>query len=76
MLLSVRVHCDVIAESCNVKRLLVESTVTSIRHDYISELLVLNRTGFEVTLRTGTCLADVQVYGRQLMEFSDESGLA
>ena len=63
-------------ESCNVKRLLVESTLTSICHDYISELLVLNRTGCEVTLKTGTRLADVQVYGTQLMDFSDESGLA
>ena len=61
---------------CNVKCLHVESTLTSIRHDYISELLVLNRTGCEVTLKTGTRLSDVQVYGIQLMDISDESGSA
>ena len=37
---------------------------------------MFNRTGCEVTLKTNTRLADVQVYGTQPMDLSDESGSA
>ena len=65
-----------LSESCNVKGLHVKSILTSICHNLISELLVLNRTGCEVTLKNGTFWQMFKFMEFNLWDLKDESGSA